>query len=86
MTLLVLSILSCKKDKIIEPIHCESNCYLHLSHTSTNSNPFMAFNAENIDFNKFNMLWLGGDLAASTSADDITMTRVDSIFNIQYWK
>jgi len=38
--------------------------------------------AENIDFNKFDMLWLGGDLAYSTSTDDATMNYVDSKFNI----
>ena len=82
LVLFALFLLSCKKDKVIEPPVYKSKCYLHLSHTRTNINPFMDSVAEKIDFSKFDMLWLGGDLAHLTSADDATMTRVDSIFNV----
>jgi hypothetical protein len=37
---------------------------------------------ENIDFTKFDMLWLGGDLATLTSQDDSTMQHIDSIFDL----
>jgi hypothetical protein len=56
--------------------------YLHLGHTRTNSNPFMDPEVENIDYTKYDMLWLGGDLAYLTSEDDATIEHVDSIFNL----
>jgi hypothetical protein len=56
--------------------------YIHLSHTRTNSNPSMDSLVESIDFTKFDMLWLGGDLAYLSSADDNTMAHIDSIFNV----
>ncbi len=54
--------------------------YLHLSHTRTDTNPKMDSIAELIDYNKYDMLWLGGDLAYSTS-DVETMTHLDSILD-----
>lgn len=56
--------------------------YIHLAHTRTGANPNMDGEAEGIDFAVFDMLWLGGDLAMSTSGDDLTMMHVDSIFNL----
>ncbi|HPD23376.1 MAG TPA: hypothetical protein PK285_03115, partial [Bacteroidales bacterium] len=81
--LLIVFFGSCTKDEIIEPsIICETKNYLHISHTRTDSNPFMNSIVERVDFSKFNMLWLGGDLAHLTSQDDYTMSHVDSIFDI----
>lgn len=37
---------------------------------------------ENLDYSLYDMLWLGGDLALATSADDLTMQHVDSIFEL----
>jgi len=37
---------------------------------------------ESLDFSNYEMLWLGGDLALATSADDMTMKHVDSIFDL----
>ena len=73
---------SCSTDEILEPLTLELKSYLHLSHTRTDSNPFMDSIVEKIDYNKFDMLWLGGDLAQLTSADDSTMTHVDSLFDL----
>lgn len=71
------------KDETIEPsIIPETKNYIHISHTRTNSNPLMDSIAERVDFSKFDMLWLGGDLAHLTSLDDYTMSHVDSIFDI----
>lgn len=80
----IFFLFSCKKEKetVCEPFYCESNCYIHLSHTRTVSNPNMDALVESINYSQFDMLLLGGDLAESTSADDITMNRVDSIFNV----
>lgn len=73
----------CKKEAIIEPPNNSiTNHYLHISHTRTNANPFMDNMVERVDYSEFDMLWLGGDLAYLTSNDDLTMSRVDSIFDI----
>lgn len=82
LILSLLTITSCKEDETIEPTISMSKHFLHLSHTRTNSNPLMDTTVENIDFNKFDMLLLGGDLAYLSSADDVTMNRIDSIFNV----
>ena len=36
-----------------------------------------------IDFNRFDMLWLGGDLAPSTSSSNMTMEMINNIYNIE---
>jgi len=56
--------------------------YLHIAHTRTNSNPDMDSIAEIIDYSKYDMLWLGGDLAKHTSINDEAMIHVDSIFDL----
>lgn len=71
--LLLVFICSCKQDRSIN--------YLHISHTRTNADPKMDSIAERIDYNKFNMLWLGGDLAKATSKNKKTMRYADSIFD-----
>lgn len=38
--------------------------------------------AENIDYSVYDMLWLGGDMALSTSIDEETMMHVDSVFHL----
>ena len=75
----IVLIISCNKDRTIGP----HKCYLHLSHTRTNSNLFMDNLSEMIDFNRFDMLWLGGDLALSTSSNNMTMDRINNMFNIE---
>ncbi len=78
MLFLFMLIVSCRKDNKVEYI----NNYLHLSHTRTDANPDMDSIVETIDYSKFDMLWLGGDLASVTSIDDGTMIYVDSIFDL----
>ena len=79
----LVSLFSCNENEVITPnVDTTSKKYLHLSHTRTNSNPLMEPVAESLDYSKFDMLWLGGDLAHLTSADDVTMNRADSIFDI----
>jgi hypothetical protein len=76
---------SCSKEELIEKKnHPTTYDYLHLSHTRTNSNPLMDSIAEQIDFSKFKMLWLGGDLANLTSLDNATMDHADSIYNLSH--
>ena len=81
ITLIVIAF-SCKKNEILSPNNPEILEYLHIAHTRTIANPNMDKIIESIDYKKFDMLWLGGDLANSTSQDDETMSHVDSIFNL----
>ena len=74
----ILCITSCKKDKVLVP---EIKEYLHIAHTRTNANPDLDSVVEQLDFKKYDVLMLGGDLAQLTSDDEATMQHVDSIFN-----
>lgn len=83
MAMLSIAILSaCQKPTLIEPTQQKLNYYLHLSRTRTNTNARMDSIVERVDYQKFDMLWLGGDLASLTSLNDQIMDRVDSIFDI----
>lgn len=80
---LIIFIGSCKPDEIISQDSIDNTQqYIFLGHTRTNSNPFMDNLVENIDYSNYDMLWLGGDIAANTSKDDETMAHVDSIFDV----
>ncbi len=73
---------SCGRSSMDKVTQVSKDCYyLHLSHTRTDSNPKMDSVAERIDFSRFDMLWLGGDLANLTSKDDETMMHADSVYN-----
>jgi hypothetical protein len=60
----------------------EAFSYLHLSHTRTNQNPFLDSKVEIIDFSKFEILLLGGDLAFLTSQNEATMNYVDAVYDL----
>ena len=57
--------------------------YLHIAHTRTDINPTIDSIVEKVNFDKYNMLWLGGDLSKSSSIDDMSMAYIDSIFNVK---
>ena len=68
---------------------CESNQeedvmldYLHVSHTRTDINPKLDSVIESINYSKYDVLMLGGDLATLTSLDVNAMNHVDSVFNL----
>ncbi len=74
---------SCSKKVAPDVPHKEgTETYLCLSHTRADSNPHMDAEVELVDYTKFDMLWLGGDLAVNTSADDGTLEHLDSILNL----
>ncbi|TAH40128.1 MAG: hypothetical protein EYC69_12025 [Bacteroidetes bacterium] len=81
---LLISTSSCRKNKKDNPADPEHTIvkYLHLSHTRTNTNPTMDSTVEAMSFSAYDMLWLGGDLASTSSSDDSTMNHLDSIFNL----
>ncbi|MFT5668112.1 MAG: hypothetical protein ACI9DK_002312 [Vicingaceae bacterium] len=78
----LLTLVSCTNKNEEEPSNVQVNSYLHLSHTRTKSNPKLDRVVEQLNFEKYDMLWLGGDLAQLTSEDDATINHVDSIFNL----
>ena len=82
--LLMVLFLSCKKENPTEPdVINETKDYLHISHTRTNSHYYMISEVEKIDYTKYNMLWLGGDLTGLTSENDSIMVHVDSVFDVK---
>jgi hypothetical protein len=64
------------------PISPGFQYYLHIAHTRTAANPSMDPLVENIDYSYYDMLWLGGDMAVSSSLDDMTMDHLDSILDV----
>ena len=83
LILLIIIISSCKKNMTVPPDNPPIiKNYLHISHTRTKTNPKMDSVIESINYKKFDMLWLGGDLTYHTSFDDETMFHVDSIFDV----
>jgi len=80
---LIYLISSCKKSETPSPkVDPTRKNYIHVSHTRTAANPYMDSVIESIDYQKFDMVWLGGDLAYLTSQDDETMSHIDSILDL----
>jgi 3',5'-cyclic AMP phosphodiesterase CpdA len=93
---ILVLVFSCKKEKVEDNTDVSNTDviekFIHLSHTrksmldttpyTTYANPNMDDIIEKIDYSKYSMLLLGGDLTQATSADDETMQHVDSIFNL----
>lgn len=80
--ILLLLIISCNSSNTLVSEENVVVKYLHLGHTRTNENPSMDPIIEKIDYTKYDMLWLGGDLAYLTSKDEETISHVDSIYNL----
>lgn len=76
--LFVLALVSCNKRAVVE----ENKTYIYISHTRTKENPLIDSSAEKIDYSKFDIVMLGGDLAYLSSEDDTTMNYLDSIFDL----
>jgi len=73
---------SCVKDDIIpskEPVIAH---YLHISHTRTNDNYEIDEAASKINYSKYDMVWLGGDMEYLTSEDDYSMEYLNTIFDV----
>jgi hypothetical protein len=77
---LIPSFLTCSAQKVT-PLSISKE-YLHISHTRTDKNPHLDSIVESADYNKYDMLLLGGDLAISTSINEKAISHVDSIFNL----
>ena len=74
---------SCERNQVTEEKPTSQKAkYLHIAHTRADDNSEIDSVASEIDYSKFDMLWLGGDIAWYTSADDATMEYVDGIFDL----
>ncbi len=60
----------------------KNNTYLHLSHTRTEADDTIDSLTLDIDFTKFEMLWLGGDLTYYTSKKEATLRYADSVYDL----
>ena len=80
--LLSIIIVSCKKTEESPPLESSIKNYLHLSHTRTNNDPQLDSVTETINYKKFDVLMLGGDLAYLSSENNSTMQRIDSEFDV----
>jgi len=61
----------------------EKAAYLHIPHTRTNKNIEVLDAVKNLNYNKYDMLWLGGDMAIHTSEDDATMQLMNELFDLE---
>lgn len=73
-----LLFISCKTDVEINI----DKVYLYISHTRTNDNISINKEAELINYSKYDLLMLGGDLANSSSDHDSTLLYLDSLFEL----
>ncbi len=60
----------------------KTNTYLHLSHIRTEADDTIDSLTLEVDYEQFDMLWLGGDLTFYTSKKEETLAYVDSIYQI----
>ena len=83
---------SCKKDDVDETqastqtqtstVSDSIVRFLHISHTRTNEVYEVYSKVKNIDYSKYSMLLLGGDLTGQTSSADSIMSNVSSLYNL----
>lgn len=74
---IVISFVACQNENMIAE-SSESYQFLHLSHTRLDDNASID---ETVDFDQYDVLMLGGDLAQVTSADAETMNSLDVLFD-----
>lgn len=72
---LAITISSCKK----EPPQTQ---YLHIAHTYITLKPYFLTGVAEIDYNKYELLLLGGDMAYQTTIDSATIEYTNQIFDI----
>lgn len=81
VAVVVLFTFSCKRSSITEP-----TSYIYLSHPRVDSNDSIYGKVYGIDFSKYDMTLLGGDLALSSftrNPEKIILPHLDSIFNFK---
>jgi hypothetical protein len=80
---MMLALQACEQKDVLPPAYqANTRSYLHLSHPRTATNGSIASRLDEVDYEPFDMLWLGGDLQYGTSQDDATMDYVDALFDL----
>ena len=74
--------LSCSQDDPMPPSGGEVLRYVHVAHLYEKFNFNIVDQISSIDFQKYDMRLLGGDLAWSTSIHDSSMTQADAVFDL----
>lgn len=67
---------SCAKDKTLTVKR-----YIHVSHTQTQDDPNLDSKINSINFDYYDMTWLGGDIGEFTSQSSITMDAMNLVFD-----
>jgi hypothetical protein len=70
---------SCKKKAKFK---LRSLKYLHISHTKSDSLQIIDPRIATIDFSQYDLLMLGGDLGYSSSATEVSLNRLDAIYDL----
>ncbi|MFT4533220.1 MAG: hypothetical protein ACJA1A_001735 [Saprospiraceae bacterium] len=83
IAILLVTTLSCTKDKIEISPPDEFKKYIHISHTRLVDNSAIHPKSTKIDYSSFDITMLGGDIAHLSSHDDQTLELIDSIFDIK---
>ena len=79
---LLLISFSCRKNEIVPIDDDKISTYIFISHTLTAENPNLNTLVEEIDFSKYDIRLLGGDIAFLSSQDTNTMQHIDNIFDV----
>lgn len=79
--LLFLSLTACKKEAIQDNDPRQRKTYLHLSHTREVDNPNILPGVNELNFDDYDLLLLGGDLGQNTSENPSSMVFYDQLFN-----
>lgn len=74
-----IAISSCKNKPKFK---LRSKKYLHISHTKSDSIEFINANATTIDYSKYDLLMLGGDMGYSSSENAPSLNRLDAVFDL----
>lgn len=75
----VMFLFSCEESIVDTP-----NSYIYLAHTRLNTNDSVYHKVYDIDFSKYDMTLLGGDLSMSSfSKSKVVLPHLDSIFNFK---
>jgi len=80
--ILTTFISSCEKSVTPTPAIPISYKYLHISHTKGVDNTVFTENIESIDYSKYRVVMLGGDMMQSSTESWGVMDKIDSVFDI----